>query len=360
MFIHLYRRLRSSVFFGVPKTYNPSLHYNCYVETVPSQDRQAVYQELRRRSLLQFSHVLPDGRLQLSVQPLSAAVAAYNAVATDKVHVAGLTQARLIELVVTNPEMEITSVLKTNSAHVLHAEKFQLAQIVIASDDAFRRGAEDHKAGRYDQAIKSYDDAIRIEPDDVRAWHNKIIALTHQGKCQAALAVAEEVLALHGNVGILWEAKGRILADMGRPSEAGECMSKACAINPNIAKRHAQAVDHKADKWLQALMEECRRGGKNPDTDIGFWWAKFATFANSDDLDKGFTCLQMAATIGPEYSIMSSDDGMLLLPPDHPLLSKELLPADAKIERLRDFFQRMASIATRKNAEGHESLNTGG
>jgi Tetratricopeptide repeat. len=333
----------------VPAAYNSSLHYNCFVETVPSRDRQAVYQELRRMGLLEFSHVLPDGRLQLSVRNVSAALGAYNAVATDKIFAAGLTKARLIELMVNDPDMEITALLKTSNPHVGHAEKVRLAQIIIASEGAFRRGVEYHEQNQYQRAIECYDDAIRIEPEDVRAWHNKIGALMQQGKHQAALEVADKILALHGNVGILWQAKGRTLVDMGRLPEAGECMSKACALNPNIAKRHAQAVDQEADKWFQALMEECRSEGKNPETDIGFWWARFAAFANSGDLDKMFICLQMAASIGPEHSIMSSDSGMLLLPPGHPALSKELLPDDATVERLRDFFQRMTTIAMRQN-----------
>jgi tetratricopeptide (TPR) repeat protein len=348
MFSRLLGRLRSAFVQAVPATYNPSLHYNCFVETVPSRDRQTVYQELRRMGLLEFSHVLPDGRLQLSVRNVSAALGAYNAVATDKIVAACLTKARLIELMVNDPDMEITALLKTSKPHVGHAEKARLAQIIIASESAFRRGVEYHEQKQYQRAIDCYDDATRIEPEDVRAWHNKIGALTQQGRHQAALEVADKILALHGNVGILWEAKGRTLVDMGRLPEAGECMSKACALNSNIAKRHALAVDREADKWLQALMGECRREGKNPETDIGFWWARFAAFANSGDPDKMFICLQMAATIGPEHSIVSSDSGMLLLPPGHPLLSKELLPDDATVERLRDFFQRMTTIAMRK------------
>ncbi len=344
----LFKNLKPGTSQKVPATYDPSLHYNCFVETVPAQDRQAVYQELRRIGSIQYSHVLPDGRLQLSVRNLSAALKAYNAVAKNKVFAAGLSTARLIELMVSNPNMEVTALMNTRDPRVGHAERIRLAEIVVPSESAFRRGVDCHMQKQYQRAIQSYDEAIGIEPQDVRAWHNKILALAQLGQPQAALEVVEKALAFYNDVGILWEVKGKILTDMGKLFEAGDCMSKACKINPTIAKRHEKAIDQKADKWFQSLMEECRSQGGNPETDVSFWWAKFAAYTNSGDAEKTFLCLQMAATIGPEYSILSSSGRMLLLPPGHPLLDKELLPVDAKVERVRDFFQRITNMANRK------------
>ena len=348
MFRQLFRRLRPASVHGVPATYDPSLHYNCFIETVPAPDRQLVYQELRRIGSIRFAYVLPDGRLQLAVRNIAASLEAYNKVARNKVSVVGLSTARLLELMVSDPNMQVTALMHTRHAYVDHAERVRLAQIVVPSESAFRRGVDYHEQKQYQPAIACYDEAIRIEPEDIRAWHNKILALAQQGKPEAALAVADKVLALHADVGILWEAKGRILTDMGRLVEAGSCMTKACQINPSIARQHAHAIDQKADKGFQALMEECRKQGKNPETDVGYWWAKFAAFTNAGDADKLLLCLQMAATIAPEYSVMTSGGSMLLLPPGHPLLTKELFPIDAKVELLRDFFQRIAATAMNK------------
>lgn len=334
----------------VPTAYDPALHYNCFIETVPDGDRQAVYQELRRTGMIRASHFLPDGRLQLSLLKLSAGLDAINAVAKDKVFAAGLTKARLIELMATNPYMDVTVLEKTNNPHVLHAERILLSQIVVDSDEAFRKGVTYHGKQQYQKAIECYDDAIRIEPDDVRAWHNKIIALAQDGKHQAAIQVADEILGRHPNVGILWEAKGWVLTNMGKLVDAGECMSKACKINPNIAKEHAGRIDQKRDKRFQALMSACRKEGKNPETDVNFWFGKFVEYTNSGDAEGAWVCLQMAATIKPDYFVISDESGMVLLPPGHLLLSKELLPKDVRVERLRDFFGRMKDDSRGKKA----------
>jgi len=291
---------------------------------------------------------LPNGKLQLSLTSFSAGIKAINTVAKDKVVVAGLSKAHLIELMTKNPDMEATFVLNTKNPGIKHAERVHLAQIVVDSEEEFRKGVSYHDKKQYQLAIEHYDNAIKIEPEDVRAWHNKIIALSQDGKHQAAIQVATEALGHYPNVGFLWEAKGRILSELGQLVDAGQCMSKACELDPDIAKKHTGQIDQKMDNRLQALMDDCSKEGKNPETDVDFWFSKFAEYTNSGDAEGAWICLQMAATIKPDYFVMSDASCMALLPPGHMLLSKELLPDNAKVERLRDFFQRMTAIAMRK------------
>lgn len=341
MFKWLFTHLRSGKGLDVPATYDPKLHFNCFVETVREADRQAVYRELCLRDQIRASHFLPDGRLQLSVRNFSKAIEAYNAVAKEKVFVAGLTKARILELQVTNPDMEVSVLEKTNNPDVLHAEKIALRQIAVDSDESFRKGVSYQERKEYQNAIECYDEAIRIEPEDVRAWHNKIGALAQDGKHQVAIEVANEILGRHANIGLLWEAKGRILTEMGQVIGAGECMSIACELNPAIAKRHSSKIDEKTDTRLQALIAACRTAGKNPETDVDYWFGKSMEFLESKDAEGVLICLQMAATIGPDYSVMYDKSGMALLPPGHLLLSKELLPEGIQVKRLQDFFQDM-------------------
>lgn len=346
MFSRLFKSLTHGTSHNAPTTYDPALHYNCFVETVREADRQAVYHELCRRGLISATHFLPDGRLQLSVRNFSKAIEAYNAVANEKVFVAGLTKARILELQVTNPDMVVSVLEKTNNAAIIHAEKIALRQIAVDSDESFRKGVAYQKREQCQKAIECYDEAIRIEPEDVRAWHNKIGALAQDGKHQAAIEVANEILGRHANIGLLWEIKGRILAEMGQLIEAGECMSIACNLNPAIAYQ----IDEKADKRFQALTAACRKAGNNPETDVDFWFGKFAEYTNLCDAEGAWMCLQMAATIGPDYFIMSDGSQMFLLPPGYVSLSKKLLTDDTKVERLRDFFQRMTALAMKKKA----------
>jgi len=348
MIRRFFERLKRITSMPVPDSYDPSLHYNCFIESVTAEDRQAVYKELCRMGKMEASHYLPNGRLQLSLTRFSAGIDAINAVAKNKVIVAGLSKARLIELMTKNPDMEATFLLNTNDPDIKHAERIHLTQIVVDSEDAFRNGVKYHEKRQYQQAIKCYDDAIRIEPEDVRAWHNKIMALAQDGKHQEAIKVADEALGRYPNVGFLWEAKGRILGELGQLLDSGKCMSKACELDPDIAKKHTGQIDQRMDNRLQVLMDACRKEGKNPETDVDFWFSNFAKYTNSGNVEEAWICLQMAATVKPDYFVMSDESGMALLPPGNILLSKELLPEDAKVERLRDFFQRMTALAMRK------------
>jgi hypothetical protein len=65
----------------LPDTYDPKLHYNCYLEAaVQPEFRQRTYQELKRRGKIHASHILPDGRLQLIISDLHEAITSFNSV----------------------------------------------------------------------------------------------------------------------------------------------------------------------------------------------------------------------------------------------------------------------------------------
>ncbi len=325
----------------VPAAYNPKYHYNCFIETVREADRQAVYQELRRRGCVVASHILPDGRLQLAVRHIADAIQGYNAVAGQKVFVAGLSKARLLELQVTNPDMEVTALENLEKPGRGHAERIKLSQVAFGSDQAFRKGVAHQQQKQYQEAIRCYDEAIRIEPEDIRAWCSKIGALAQMGDHPAAIDAANQILGRHTDIGLLWEAKGQVLAELGRMIEAGEFMSIACELNPAIARRHAARIDRKTDDRLQALMDACRKIGKNPEIDVDYWFGRSMQFVQSSDAEGALLCLQMAAAIAPDHFVLHDKSGMALLPPGHPLLSKELLPEGAQVEPLQDFFQRI-------------------
>jgi hypothetical protein len=65
----------------LPDTYDPKLHYNCFLAAaVQPKFRQRTYQELKRRGKIHTSHILPDGRLQLIVSDLYEGISTYNSV----------------------------------------------------------------------------------------------------------------------------------------------------------------------------------------------------------------------------------------------------------------------------------------
>jgi len=48
MIRRFFERLKRMTRMPGPASYDPSLHYNCFIESVAAEDRQAVYKELCR------------------------------------------------------------------------------------------------------------------------------------------------------------------------------------------------------------------------------------------------------------------------------------------------------------------------
>jgi len=221
----------------LPDSYDPTRHYNCFIETVPEEQRQAVYQDLRRRRAISASHILPDGRLQMSLT-LNEGIKSVNEATGKDVAAFRITKARFFELMLKDPNMEIV-VLQNPGQPVSHAVKIRISNITSDSDSALYAGIEcQFKKEQYREAVRFYDKAINIEPDDLRAWNNKIVALGQSKDYRAALKTADEALSRFPEVGTFWELKALALISMGRVIEAGPCITKACRFDGEIARRY--------------------------------------------------------------------------------------------------------------------------
>jgi tetratricopeptide (TPR) repeat protein len=302
----------------VPSTYDPSLHYNCFVEAAPAQIRQALYGRLHKEGQIRASHHLPDGRLQLSVLNLHAGMKALDAVSGSEHAAYKLQKADLIELMMRRPDLELTFVSKKGEVH--HVETLHLSQLVLGSEEALRRGVSSHQKRVYRRAIECYDEAIAIEPLDLRAWNNKIVALLQDG----------------------------------RPEEAGECFSRAISLSDSNDFEPRLEFDEETDPWLQEVMDFARQGGKDPETDAQFWFSGFKGYLQSakendaagrndeagSDVGRALMCLQMAARIGPEYGVAAigfGNQSVFMCFPD----------SKGSPETMRDFYLRLE----RENAD---------
>lgn len=351
MFNRLFKSLRYRSDHDVPSIYDPKLHYNCFIESVPSQIRPALYKELLNKGQIRVSHRLPDGRLQLSLSDLNSGLEALNSVSKDNYNAYALTKEDLIKLMIKNPDLELTFLWKPGNMY--HAETHRFSQMVLRSEDALRKGVSYQKSQQYQRAIECYEEAIRIEPLDFRAWNNKIVALSQVGKNQEALRVADEILRAHPDVAILWDTKCRVLSKMGRALEAGECLSRAISLDNKIEQSYK--IDEGMNECLQQIMNDARQAGKNPETNVELWFGKFAEYAESairdshtrnadsasKNIGKAIMCLQMAAKIAPDHLVLSDASTMVLLPPGDPLLDIGKLVEYAKVEPLRDFYLRL-------------------
>lgn len=356
MFRRLFKGLRYGKDHNVPTTYDPKLHYNCFVESVPDKIRQAVYQELCKRRLIRVSRRLSDGRLQLSVTSGGSGCSwlkgldALNAVAAgvgEKYDAFKATKASVIKLMMSNPDLQLTFI--SRSGDVWHAERHHLSELVLESEASLAKGVAYQKRHEYQQAIGCYDEAIRIEPLDFRAWNNKIAALSQHGQDEQAIRVADEILGMHPDVTVLWETKARVLATMGKQFEAGECLSQAESLGRKT--EDAYNIDKQMDHWLQNSIKEARKAGKDPDTDVHFWFGKFTEYVQSEEAKKAFLCLQMAARIGPD-SIVQIGEEIALLPSFFAGMDLEKVTADFRefcesdnweLQYLRDFYLKMES-----------------
>lgn len=342
----------------VPATYDPKLHYNCFVESLPGEIRQAVYRELRSRDHLRVSYRLPDGRLQLSVLDLNVALEALSAVDKHQHAAYKVTIPRLIKLMMKRPDVELAFVRKTGE-EMHHVETHRLSQLVLASDQPLRKGISHHERREYQRAIDFYDEAIKREPLDLRAWNNKIVALSELGAHQEAIRVAGEILVAHPDVAFLWNAKAYVLAQIGKQFEAGECLSQATSLDSRILDRYEVA------DWFETIRNDAVQAGRNPDIDAEFWFGKFTEYMQSaqeydnmgqkdnagEHVGKALTCLQTAAKIAPDYCVLSDSFTMALLPPDMAVAFEQLVKG-AKVEPLRDFY--LALETANAGSSGHK------
>ncbi len=354
MLKNLFKSSHSRSALEIPDFYNPKLHYNCLIEAAPSQVRSAMYLKLRIAHKIHASHYLPDGRLQLIVTDAGAGLDALNAVSQEKHAAFSLTKKDMILLMMREPDREGIFLLQTGvNSH--HAERHRFSEIRLDSEQAFRKGVSLHMEQRYLEAVACYDEAIQKEPLDFRAWINKITALAQAGRKQAALETADEILKQHPDVGLLWEAKGRVLVDLGRGVEAGECLARAFDLDKKIAQDYK--IDQQVDEWFQKIMDEARKEGRDPDKEAGFWFGKFAECIKSgtsndmagkenqarQDVSRAWICLQMAVKIGPECLVVSDPSGAYFAAPGSIVLEMSKHVKDAKVETLRDFALRMES-----------------
>jgi tetratricopeptide (TPR) repeat protein len=93
------------------------------------------------------------------------------------------------------------------------------------------RGVALFRLGRVEDALESYNRALSLDPQNLDALRNKGFVLRCLGRLDEALECYNSVLKAGGDA-LDMEAMAAVLAGMGRPEEALQCMLQAIEIQP--------------------------------------------------------------------------------------------------------------------------------
>lgn len=97
----------------------------------------------------------------------------------------------------------------------------------------YYRGIALSVLGRYDEAVESFDKALKINPENSNAWFNRGIALAKLGRNDEAIASYDKVLEINPEYSDAWFNRGIALYVLGRNDEAIASYDKALKIDPN-------------------------------------------------------------------------------------------------------------------------------
>lgn len=106
--------------------------------------------------------------------------------------------------------------------------------------DAFERGIELEKQGKYGEAITAFEEATTANPQYVAAWVHLGTMLQFTGSLAESIEAFDKAVALDPKDAYGWQGKARSLIEFKayREREALDAANAALEINPNLADAH--------------------------------------------------------------------------------------------------------------------------
>lgn len=112
-------------------------------------------------------------------------------------------------------------------------ENQDTANLQQESHEWLRKGNDYVNAQHYGEALEAYEQALHLNPNDVRIYVNKGIALDELGRYEEALAAYEQALSLSPNDTPILVNKGADLDALGRYEEALAVYERALQLKPD-------------------------------------------------------------------------------------------------------------------------------
>lgn len=240
---------------ALPDTYDFGM--NCFLDTVESPIRQAVYEELKRIDGLSLS---PNPNVLFGVTSIHHCLKAYNEVAVRTMgghrRALELNKTEFIRLwleyiepnknqlrQIDDDVNRLTAIVDVDSVN-RHAITLHDIDFALRSEHFFTVATAHYQAGRYRDALYAYDKATRAEPLDARAWNGKGATLSSLGQHKPALECFDRALdiAPRLNGGEIWLNKARALNRLERHDDQIACLDEAEAISSDILDNHMTAL----------------------------------------------------------------------------------------------------------------------
>ena len=118
----------------------------------------------------------------------------------------------------------------------------------IPADEAVRRAAAEHFAGRLQAAEKGYRRILGTAPNHAECLHLLGVLLHQTGRSDKAVGLIEKAIARQPRAVQYRNNLGNVLRDSGRPADAVTCYEAALQIDPALPDLH-----HNLGKALAAL-----------------------------------------------------------------------------------------------------------
>jgi len=167
--------------------------------------------------------------------------------------------------------------------------------------------------GKLDAAVTSYRQALALQPDNVEACVNLGNALKDQGKLDEAIACYRRALALkpdlpeaHGNL-------GNALRGQGRFDEAVVCYRQAIALRPGYVEAHSNLGNVLRDQKKLAEAVACYRTALALKPDFAEGHNNLGNaLKDQDKLDEAEACYRQALALKPAYPDALNNLALLL------------------------------------------------
>lgn len=156
--------------------------------------------------------------------------------------------------------------------------------------------------------------ALPAMGETVDYWYDQANVYFISGDYESAVSSYEKAIELMPNSTVLWNYKGRALANLGRIDEAIVCFDESISINssnPEAISLKAIALSQGQQKYLEAILLFDRALALNPEY-FDAWNGKGMALANQGDLSASLQCLVRATEVKPTDPVGWNNRGVVL------------------------------------------------
>jgi tetratricopeptide (TPR) repeat protein len=153
-------------------------------------------------------------------------------------------------------------------------------------------------SGRSGSALRLYEDLKKALPDSPLPFLREAEILNYRHKYEDAIKVIDKVLALDGNCGAAWRAKGDALAGQGKYAEALSCYNKSEELGVEGAKLFKKRGDlYSVQRSFREALADYTRAVERAPSDYRNFVARYRVYSYLGEQRKAYADLCAATEL---------------------------------------------------------------